>query len=707
MDERNRIDYLPYEIELLTRFGQLLTRLQGDLSAETTAISDRLNVGLPTGYTPGTAVTDLTERLTPRTPLAQLPTIAEINSLGSWTKERADELESLQQAIGNDPKVLADRCRRVQSVVSTLIEELTKARDTLSEAKQQELEQAVGYAKVAADAASAAAATLFKDEPLPHVASNPWQLMFRHAKEYSKLVYPDVEPPATGEGNLCVLCQQPLGEDAVERLLRFESYVAGETKKDAEKAAVIRDEKVASIRSMQLRASGDAGTLLGEYAGLSEVRGKTASEVTRFIEVAHNRRKSLVAAVETGEFSEVAQLDSSIIDKLRAENQALIEEANAYEKVAGDDAEREKRKRQLGDLLDRKRLSENLETIRARRQDLELRARLQECVNATKTNAVSLQVNALRKELVTDDLNNRIRNEVEGLDLAHIPLLINDDSRRGESGFAVTLDAKKKVASRDVLSEGEQRALGLACFLADAGGQPVKHGVIVDDPVSSLDHVRLRRVADRLVREAASGRQVIVFTHNLLFFSEVMSVAAAHRPTPVPVLTNVVRKAADLGFGVVQDNDQPWEAKPTTKRISLLRERIKILDNVPDKEGEDYRRGIESFYTDLRETWERLVEEVLLYRVVERFGSDVKTQSLKGVVVNDDDYKTIFWAMKRASERSGHDMPAAKNAPLPKIEEIKEEVSMLDTYRNQVRKRAKVAEEARKKLEQPPKATTA
>ena len=71
---------------------------------------------------------------------------------------------------------------------------------------------------------------------------------------------------------------------------------------------------------------------------------------------------------------------------------------------------------------------------------------------------------------------------------------------------------------------------------------------------------------------------------------------------------------------------------------------------------------------------------MLLYRVVERFGSDVKTQSLKGVVVDDDDYKTIFWAMKRASERSGHDMAAAKNAPLPNIEEIKEEVSALDSY---------------------------
>ena len=652
VDERNRIDYLPYEIELLTRFGQILTRLQDNLSTAIKVVDDRLNVGLPTGYTPGTAVSGLVDRQTSQTPLAQLPTVAEINSLGSWTDELADELETLQQSIGNDPKVLAGRCRRVQSVVSALIGELTKARNALSEAKAKELEQAVGHARATAEAASLAATTLFKDEPLPHIGSNPWQLMFLHAKEYSKLAYPDVEPPATGEGDLCVLCQQPLAEDAAERLRRFESYVAGEAKKDAEKAAVSRDEKSASIKAIQLRSSDDAEALLGEYAGLSEARAKTATEVAEFVQAAHNRREKLLAAVETGNFSEIAPLDSVIIDKLLVEKQALGDEADAYNKAAGDDAEREEHKKQLADLLDRKRLSENLETIRARRNDLELRTRLQDCVGASKTNAVSLQVNALRKELVTEDLNNRIRIEIDEFDLAHIPLLINDDSRKGESRFAVTLDAKKKVASCDVLSEGEQRALGLACFFADVSRQPVKHGIIVDDPVSSLDHIRLRRVAGRLVEEAASGRQVIVFTHNLLFFSEVMSVAAAYGPVPVPILTNVVRKAVDLGFGVVQDNDQPWDAKPTTKRINLLQEKAKKLESIPNKDGDGYRQGVQSFYTDIRETWESLVEEVLLYRVVERFGSDVKTQSLKGVVVDDDDYKTIFWAMKRVSERS-------------------------------------------------------
>jgi hypothetical protein len=43
------------------------------------------------------------------------------------------------------------------------------------------------------------------------------------------------------------------------------------------------------------------------------------------------------------------------------------------------------------------------------------------------------------------------------------------------------------------------------------------------------------------------------------------------------------------------------------------------------------------FYTDFRESWERLVEEALHYKVVERFNTDVKIQSLKGIVVEEAD----------------------------------------------------------------------
>lgn len=706
VDERNRIDYLPYEIDLLTRFGQLLTILREKLSGDIKVVETRLKVPLPTGYTPGTRVSELVKGLRSETSTPGIPTIENINALGTWTDELEKQLEALKRTIGADPKVHADRCRRIRGILSTLIQELTKAREALSQAKAVELKEAAGHALATAKAASIAATTLFKDEPLSHVGSDPWKLMFQYAKEYSKLTYPDVEPPTTRESDLCVLCHQPLTKEAAERFRRFESYVSGEANKDAEKAAAMRDGRYEAIRTTQLRSAEDARSLLSEYAGLSDTRAEIADSVETFIKAAHERRQNLLSACESGDFSSIAELDDSVIKQLYAEERALRDEAAAYDQSYRNDAERENLTRQLADLSDRKRLSENLTTICARRNDLERVTRLRECDTATKTNAVSHQVSKLRRELVTKDLKKRIHAEIEELDLVHIPLRIDDDSQRGESGFAVRLDVQQRVASRDVLSEGEQRALGLACFLADVNRQPRKHGIIVDDPVSSLDHVRIRRVAERLVNEAAAGRQVIVFTHNLLFFSEVKSLAAAHAPNSVPVLTNLVRKAEELGFGVIEQDDEPWEAKRTSQRINLLGNRINELEAMVDKDGDDYRQGMEGFYTDLRETWERLVEEMLLSRVVERYGSEVKTQSLKRVEVTDEDYKTIFFAMKRASERSGHDMAAAKNMPFPRIDDLKTDLMHLSEYSTGLRKRLAKVEERRKNLEQPPKATT-
>ena len=707
VDSRNRIDYLPYEIELLTRYGQLLERLRNTLLAEIREVDLRLGISHATGYTSGTRASELVDRLTSASPLAELPTIDELNAAGEWSDQYTLELEELQQTLRRDPQVLADRCRRVQGVVSNLIKELAKILDVLSQDIVEELERVVKHARVTAEAASHAATILFKDEPLPHVGSDVWQQMFQYAKEYSRLVYPGVEQRRAREGDLCVLCQQPLAEEAAERIRRFEDYVAGEVTRDAQEAVTLRDEKALAIKKFHIRSVQDTQSLLGEYAEMSDVRADTAVAVEEFILTAHKRRETLLDAVQSGNFSDIVGLDRSVINKLSDDSETLAREAVAHDGAAVDDSERETQRGKLNTLLDRKRLSENLIAIRERRNDLELRNRLQKCFDAARTQAVSHKVTTLRRKLVTENLNNRILAEVDALDLAYIPLVINDDSRKGESGFEVTLDTEYRAASHEVLSEGEQRALGLACFLADVRGQPVKHGIIVDDPVSSLDHVRVRQVAARLVEEAATGRQVIVFTHDLLFFTEMRSMAASHTPAPVPILTHFVRRVEELGYGVVEDGDEPWEAKPTHKRISHLQKKVKALEAMNDKYGDAYRERVKDVCTALRETWERLVEEELLHKVVERYGSDVKTQRLKGVKVEDEDYRRIFWSMKYVSEYSGHDMASAKNKPLPSTAELKKKVEELNQYRNALRKRIRETSKNREVLEQPPQAITA
>ena len=59
---------------------------------------------------------------------------------------------------------------------------------------------------------------------------------------------------------------------------------------------------------------------------------------------------TLLAAVESGDFSDLAELDVSALDILRVKKQALSDEAVACDRAAGNDIERDSRKKQLAAL---------------------------------------------------------------------------------------------------------------------------------------------------------------------------------------------------------------------------------------------------------------------------------------------------------------------------------------------------------------------
>jgi hypothetical protein len=169
------------------------------------------------------------------------------------------------------------------------------------------------------------------------------------------------------------------------------------------------------------------------------------------------------------------------------------------------------------------------------------------------------------------------------------PPRVEEASIHGRSHFDVALDANTKAKKARILSDGEQRALSIACFLAEVGRTLGNHGIIVDDPVSSLDHLRLRTVAQRLVQEAANGRQVIIFTHNLVFFQEVRN-AASRRAAQVPVTTHLIAKKEDGSFGLIYEGDVPWEAQRVRDRVPTLRHRIAAIPDGLDEQSPRYRQ---------------------------------------------------------------------------------------------------------------------
>lgn len=705
VDKQNRIGFLPAAIALLERHGLIRGELEAGFREEIKSIEKKLKTPLPGGYTVAGSVAKLLARLEIKSK-EELPSADEIRKLAAVSEQETAELAGLEQALASDPSTMAAKRRRAMAALQKLLTASEQIDGALSVAAVETYRDRYATAESATQAAKLAASGAFATMPLSGVGFPPWRLMFDHARAYAaSITGVDHEDLPDQEGDRCMLCQEPMTADAAARVQAFNDFVMGAANKAALTASVSHGEALRQIKDLAIATSEAVEAALGEFGDLAVKRKEMVPLIAAYCAAAGQRRDAIVGVAALADFTALPLLADPITADIRMEVEALEAEALADDEAATNDGNRATDRARRDALKDRKKLSDDLAVILARMADLEERRKLLACCDVVETGSVSRQMTSLRRSLVMENLEKRIVAEIEALALTHIPFAINDRSQDGQSYFEVGLNAAKATPNSKVLSEGEQRALALACFLAEVGGDTSRQGMIIDDPVSSLDHVRIRRVATRLVKEAATGRQIIIFTHNLLFFNEIVDAAAQANPA-IPLVRNYINKSEAAGFGLITETDEPWIAKPVTKRVEALKARLKSFEGVMDYTTDAWRRSAKDFYTDLRETWERLVEELLLGKVVERFNSDVKTQSLKSVAVEDDDHKQVFWAMKRVSERSGHDMAAGKAIPVPTPAEMKTDLEVIDKYRANCAKRKSDAEKRRAALERPPEGTT-
>lgn len=707
VDDHNKIQYLPPPISLMESYTNLLRALLAKVEGEVTTVRTLTNKPLPSGYAEGSAVSVLLSPLNPtlrkgKTPPA-LPTEEILKAAAIWNDDFEKSLSELEKSLKDDPAVLAVKCQRIATTLTNLSTEMKSVEDALSDRALTNLQDKLTKAKTTKEAAALAATQLFTKEPVAHTGSDKWRTMYEYARAYAEEAS-DGKAPNPSVDNHCVLCQQILSPEAAARLKKFDDFIANKSTAEANAAAKDAETVCGTIKNLKISAKPELERMLGEYNDSKEANKANVEQAIAFAEAAKKRRDDILAALLSNDFSKISPAPTNISPMLDKQSSVYTIEAAAHKKMADEGDDRAADKKKLVDLKDQKKLSLDIDTFVARLKDLVLLDNLMKCNEALSTSNASKCVTALRKKLVTEDMRKRVYAEIKGFDLEHIPFDVSDKSRGGESLVGVELRAATSVENKDVLSEGEQRALALACFLSEVMGDPVKHGIIIDDPVSSLDHLRIRRVAQRLVDEAAAGRQVVIFTHNLVFYTEVARMAAEAR---VPLQRNCVRHEKGKGFGLIKAGEEPWIAAEVVSRIKILRERLLKFKDRTDTGTDTYRLETASFYTDLRETWERLVEELLLGKVVERFTSDVKTMRLKLVTVTDEDYGKVFWAMKNASERSGHDMAAGRAMPVPTHDDMKAAVDEIEAFRTKIRDRARQVEEDRKKLEEPPKAKIA
>ncbi len=132
----------------------------------------------------------------------------------------------------------------------------------------------------------------------------------------------------------------------------------------------------------------------------------------------------------------------------------------------------------------------------------------------------------------------------------------------------------------DTLILGET-ALGLAGFFTEAEFDSSKSALVLDDPVTSLDHVRREHVARRLA-ELSRDRQVIVFTHDVVFAGELLK--NAEKQTVNVTTRSVVRQGNVPGH--VQPT-LPWKAKDFKARYADLDVRLTKIEKERDSYAQE------------------------------------------------------------------------------------------------------------------------
>lgn len=123
--------------------------------------------------------------------------------------------------------------------------------------------------------------------------------------------------------------------------------------------------------------------------------------------------------------------------------------------------------------------------------------------------------NYANDNLLTENLRNKFIEELDALDKKDLRVnLIKLKGVKGKQSTQLVLTRNNDV--KVVLSEGEQKAIGLALFIAEIRSSQSCNPIILDDPVNSLDHQIAGKFAERLLQ---LKNQIIIFNHNVLFLN--------------------------------------------------------------------------------------------------------------------------------------------------------------------------------------------
>lgn len=672
VDNHGDFAYVPYGLDILEGLVKVCTKLRTMTTDEQNDNKPNIELFVALSKTQ-TQVGRLLASLSSETKTE------DVEALATLTEADQDRLATLNKTLAEtDPKQKAQVLRLRATRFTSLSDRISTAIGFVNDTKVASLKSLIEKSIVAKQAAELAGKQ-FKETPglLSGTGDEVWKALFDAARAFAVESYPDKDFPHLGPESVCPLCQKPLELDGAARLEAFEVFYQQAAEKAEKTARKLADDAYSTIKQAQIDLLLDEA-LMKELEGASQ---KLADDCTNIQKALIDRQSAILdASNPENDWSAIPVLSLDPREAMEVIKTRLLAEAKVLE-----DSMDEKSKALLvsekAELDARLRLFDFKGVVLDAIAKFVLIDKLKACNGATVATAISRKSTELSKTMATQEVADVLNNELQKLNVHELKVVMKPESPGGKTRFKLVLEILGSVSAKDILSEGEQRAIAIASFLAEVNLGKGRGGIVFDDPVSSLDHRRRWHVAKRLAEEAKQ-RQVIVLTHDIYFLCILQQEADA---AGLDFSPQCIRKTS-IGFGV-QTERLPFDAMSTSKRVKSLRQMHEAAAKA-HKIGDDdeAKRLTRDTYYHLRLAWERGVEEVLFQSAVTRFAEGVSTQKLSYVIVEDSDYTKIEAGMTRSS-KFAHDPAPSAHLPTPHPDELSADIEALETWRQSVESR--------------------
>ena len=668
VDSGSQIQFLPFGLALPHKLNETCIALKERLETERQTITEQISLtNVDFEKDRPTKAQTFYEKLNSET------TDSEIATATTFSNKDESRLTELSRLLTTIPASAAD-LNTLRTWITNLVGTCKISSEELSGEKLKGLKELRKKANESKTAASLKATDLFSNEPLPGVGSETWRQLWLAARNYSVAeAYPEREFPVVSSSEKiesCVLCHQPLGPEASERLKRFQEFVSG----TLSEAAELAEKKVAqaeeTLPDITIFSSENWDSQLEQI----RIRDENLADSLMKFKDSAEKRHSLAVKLLRGDAAKI-DLEAEKITPLTSELSSLSEKLSAEQKEilhAGDEEYKIKLENELYELTDRKLLASNRDRLKKRRDLLKQDKLYRFALAEVQTKGITQKANELVDSHLTTLVINSFNSELSNLEIDHLKIELSRKSDRTKASFQTEPGTKLAKATSDILSEGEQRALALSAFLTEVGVTEGAGPIVIDDPVSSLDRDRGLLVATRIAEEAEE-RQVIVFTHDYVFFNDLCREADERG-----VNVKTVGLFADAAStGKVDPAGVPWTGLSVKKRLGLIKNDFASVKKLHSSSPSDYELKIKNLYGRLRDTYERLVEEYIFCDVIRRGVDRVETQKLRMVHLSDDLAVRFHKGMTRSNTYS-HDNPKAETVLVPKPADFEKDLDYIE-----------------------------